>query len=55
VLRAGLEDEIANSEKLVIDGALTRPQGKGVMYMEAGSVWASDAARWLDELHPICV
>jgi hypothetical protein len=40
---------------LVIDGALACLREAGIVHVENESVWASNAARGLDELELICV
>jgi hypothetical protein len=53
--RTELEDELADVEVSVIDGALASLCRDGVLHTADGVVWASDAARRLDELELIGV
>jgi hypothetical protein len=53
--RAELEDELVYLEARVVDGALADLRQQGVVQVEGGAVWASVAARRLDELDLIGV
>jgi len=53
--RGELADELAHIEVAVIAGAVGRLEQEGVVGVRDGSVWASRAARWLDDLGLICV
>jgi hypothetical protein len=53
--RTELEDELGDVEVSVIDGALASLCRDGVLHTADGVVWASDAARRLDELELIGV
>jgi hypothetical protein len=53
--RTELEGELADVEVPVVDGALTSLCRDGVLHTADGVVWASDAARRLDELELIGV
>ena len=53
--RAELEGKLSDIERDVFDGALSRLAATGVVGMEDGAVWASDAVRRLDELELIGV
>jgi DNA-binding HxlR family transcriptional regulator len=52
---AELEDKLADIEQDVLSSALSRLVTTGVVSTENGAVWASDAARRLDELELIGV
>jgi hypothetical protein len=53
--RVELEDELAYIEAGVVDGAVMDLQGEGIVQLENGTVWASAAARRLDDLDLIGV
>ncbi len=53
--RTELERKLAEIEQDVLDGALSTLAATGVLHTENGAVWASDAARRLDELELIGV
>ena len=49
-LRAELEGRLAGIDQVVLDGAVAGLAAGGVVCVEGGVVWASDAVRCLDEL-----
>jgi hypothetical protein len=53
--RVELDDELAYIEPGVVDGAVTDLHGEGLVRLESGTVWASAAARRLDDLDLIGV
>jgi hypothetical protein len=53
--RVELDDEIAYIEPGVLDVAVTDLHGEGIVQFEDGVVWASAAARRLDDLDLIGV
>jgi hypothetical protein len=53
--RVELADEVSDFETAVLELALARLEGDGVVRLEDGRVAASRAARRLDELGLICV
>ncbi len=53
--RAELTREIPDFEPAMLDEALTRLDREGVLHRQESSVWASRAARRLDELELISV
>ena len=53
--RAELEGKLADIEQDVFDEAVADLAATGVVHTEDGAVWASDAARHLDELELIGV
>jgi DNA-binding HxlR family transcriptional regulator len=53
--RAELTREIPDFEPAMLDEALTRLDREGVLHWRESSVWASRAARRLDELELISV
>ncbi len=53
--RAELAREISDFEPAVLDEALSRLERDGVLHREESAVWASRAARRLDELELISI
>ena len=53
--RAELTREIPDFEPAMLDEALTRLDREGVLHRQESSVWASRAARRLDELELISI
>jgi DNA-binding HxlR family transcriptional regulator len=54
-LRAELAAEISDFEPAVLDEALASLERDGVLHREGASVWATRAARRLDELELISI
>lgn len=53
--RAELETELADTDPLTIDEALTHLRHEGVVELEGETVQASRATSWLDELELIAL
>jgi len=53
--RSELQDELSHIEVPCIECALESLKEAGVVHVQGGQVWASDAARRLDELDLIAV
>ncbi len=53
--RMELARELAGCESAILDRALARLEREGVLHVDGARVWASRAARRLEELALICI